>query len=139
MTKRSLDESDLRGSNLEASERTSRSGDVPNQRFWVSGGAHWHALIMEGLVRVDMRFVCPEDVKKMLMKQARSAHWKKWSAKHEYEELKEGTWVEPAPGSAVEENKGGLDRQASSCRQKIGSGREPGAEKTLRHWLVGLK
>ena len=43
-----------------------------------------------------MRFVCPKDVKKMLLKQARSAHWKKWAAKHEYEELKEGTWVEPA-------------------------------------------
>ena len=43
-----------------------------------------------------MRYVCPKDVKKMLLKQARSAHWKKWAAKHDYEEWKEGRWLEPA-------------------------------------------
>ena len=32
----------------------------------------------------------------MLLKQARSTYWKKWAAKHEYEELKEGFWLEPA-------------------------------------------
>ena len=31
----------------------------------------------------------------MLLKRARTAYWKKWAAKHEYEELKEGTWLEP--------------------------------------------
>ena len=25
---------------------------------------HWHTLICEGEVRVDMRYVCPKDVKK---------------------------------------------------------------------------
>ena len=49
----------------------------------------WHALGFEGQVAVDMRYVCPKDVKKMLMKQAGSAFWRKWVAKHEYEELKE--------------------------------------------------
>ena len=44
---------------------------------------------------VDMRVVCPQDVKKMLLKQARRVHWKKWAAKHKCEELKEGTWMEP--------------------------------------------
>ena len=43
-----------------------------------------------------MRYVCPKDVKKMLVQQARSVHWKKWAAKHEYEELNEGIWLEPA-------------------------------------------
>ena len=38
----------------------------------------------------------PKDVKKMLLKQARSAYWKKWAAKHKYEELKGGLWLEPA-------------------------------------------
>ena len=37
-----------------------------------------------------MRVVCPQDVKKMLLKQARTTHWRKWAAKHESEELKEG-------------------------------------------------
>ena len=32
----------------------------------------------------------------MLLKQARSANLKKWTAKHEYEELKEGVWLKPA-------------------------------------------
>ena len=57
---------------------------------------HWHTLIFEGEVRVDMRYVCPEDVKKMFVQQARSVYWKKWAAKREYEELKEGIWLELA-------------------------------------------
>ena len=57
---------------------------------------HWHALIFEGEARIDMRYVCPKDVKKMLVQQAGSLCWKKWAAKHECEELKEGIWLEPA-------------------------------------------
>ena len=45
---------------------------------------------------MDMRFVCPKDVKKMLLKQAKSTYWKKWAAKHEYGELKESPWLESA-------------------------------------------
>ena len=36
-----------------------------------------------------------KDVKKMLLQQARTVYWKKWAAKHEYEELKEGIWLWP--------------------------------------------
>ena len=43
-----------------------------------------------------MRFVCPRDVKQMLVQRARSVNWKKRAAKHEHEELKEGVWLEPA-------------------------------------------
>ena len=57
---------------------------------------HWHTLIFEGDRRIDMRYVCPKDVKKMLLQQARAVYWEKWAAKHEYEELKEGSWLEPA-------------------------------------------
>ena len=56
----------------------------------------WHSFTIDGQVRVDMRHVCPKDVNTMLMKQARLTHWRKWAAKHEYEELKEGIWLEPA-------------------------------------------
>ena len=45
--------------------------------------------------KIEMRFVCPKDVKKMLVQTARSVYWKKWAAKHEHEELKEGAWLEP--------------------------------------------
>ena len=46
-------------------------------------------------IKIDMRFVCPKVVKKMLVQTDRSVYWKKWAAKHEYEELKEGAWLEP--------------------------------------------
>ena len=29
----------------------------------------------------------------MLLQRARTVYWKKWAAKHEYEELKEGVWL----------------------------------------------
>ena len=62
-------------------------------------GIKWpqcHTFLCEGQVQVDVRYVCPKDVKNMLMKQAQSICWRKWAAKHEYEELKQGTWLEPA-------------------------------------------
>ena len=47
----------------------------------------WHTLLVEGQVAADMRAVCPKDVKKMFLKQARTVYWKKWAATHEHEEL----------------------------------------------------
>ena len=32
----------------------------------------------------------------MLFAQARSTYWREWAAKHEYEELNNGIWLEPA-------------------------------------------
>ena len=46
-----------------------------------------------------MRYVCPKDVTKMLLQQARTVYRKKCAANHEYEELKEGIWLEPALAS----------------------------------------
>ena len=40
----------------------------------------WCTLLFEGQVPVDMRVVCPQDVKKMLLKQARMVCWNKWAA-----------------------------------------------------------
>ena len=39
--------------------------------------------------------ICTKDVKKMLCKQARMVCWKKWAAKHEHNDVKEGVWREP--------------------------------------------
>ena len=66
----------------------------------------WHTLIFEVQVRVDMRYVCPKDVKKMLFGQARSTYWRKWAAKHENEELKDGIWLEPALALLRKKTKG---------------------------------
>ena len=46
------------------------------------------------LGRVDMRFVCPHDVKKMFLKQARTIYWRTWEAKHECQKLKEEVWFD---------------------------------------------
>ena len=49
---------------------------------------------LEEQVKVDMRVVCPLDVAKMLLKQARTVYCKRWAAKHECEEL-HGVRLEP--------------------------------------------
>ena len=60
---------------------------------------YWHTLIFGNDISMDMRFVCPKDVKKMLVQTARSVYWKKWAAKHEYEELKEGAFAKESEGA----------------------------------------
>ena len=55
----------------------------------------WHTLMSSDEMKINMRFVCPKDVKKMLEQRAPSVYWKKWAAKHEYEELNEGAWLYP--------------------------------------------
>ena len=52
---------------------------------------YWHTLVLSDEIKVDMRYVCPKDVKKILEQRARSVYWKKWAAKHECEELKRGS------------------------------------------------
>ena len=37
----------------------------------------WHTSLFDGQVTVDMSVVCPQDVKKMLVKQARMVYRKK--------------------------------------------------------------
>ena len=56
----------------------------------------WQTSILDGEARINMRCVCPTDVMKVLLQQARTVYWKKWAAKHEYEELKEGISLELA-------------------------------------------
>ena len=62
---------------------------------WDTKWPYWHTLVFSDETKIDMRFVCLKDVRKMLVQGARSVFWKNWAAKHEYEELKEGAWLEP--------------------------------------------
>ena len=39
--------------------------------------------------------MCVRKTLKNVGAEARSVYWKKWEAKHEYEDLKEGAWLEP--------------------------------------------
>ena len=54
----------------------------------------WHTLVFEGQVAAEMRVVCPQAVKQMLLNQARMVYWKKLAAKDECKELK-GVWLGP--------------------------------------------
>ena len=72
-----------------------RSSDVCETRDLGVKWPYWRSLIFGNDIKIDMRFVCPKDVKKMLVQTARSVYWTKWAVKHEYEELEEGTWREP--------------------------------------------
>ena len=63
-------------------------------------GMKWpyrHTLAFIDETRIDLRFVCPKDVRKMLVQRARSENWKKSAAKHEHDELKDGAQLEPGP------------------------------------------
>ena len=73
----------------------------------------WHIRVLGDEIKVDMRCVCPKDVKKMLVQRARSVYWKKRAAKHEHEELKEGAWLEPGLALLRQKVWVGLDRKAS--------------------------
>ena len=55
-------------------------------------------------------------------------YWKKWAAKHEYEELKEGIWLEPTC-LLGQEDEGGVDGQASQRRKEVRLGRRMGASR----------
>ena len=80
-----------------------------------------------------MRYFCPKDVKKMPLKRARSTKWKKWAAKHEYEELKESMWHEPALALVRRRTKEEWTDKHRNVARKLFSGRRLGADQTLRH------
>ena len=80
---------------------------------------YWHTLIFGNDTKIDMRFVCPKDVKQMLVQTACSVYWKKWAAKHEYEELKEGAWLEPALALLRKKAKGDWTVKHRNVARKI--------------------
>ena len=61
-----LEEADLRSTDTETSEKTWRTRDLGIK--W----PQWHTLLFEDQVAVGTRVVCPQDVKKKLLKQART-------------------------------------------------------------------
>ena len=78
-----------------------------------------HTLVFNDETRIDMRYVCPKDVKNILVQRARPVSWKKWAAKHEQEEPKEGAWVEPAPALLRKTAKGGWTEKHRNVARKI--------------------
>ena len=53
-------------------------------------------MLFEGHVALDMRVVCPQNVKKDASETSQDGlYWKSWAANHKGEELKEGVWLEP--------------------------------------------
>ena len=89
----------------------------------------WHTLIFGCDRSIDMRYVCPKDLKKMLLQQARKVYWKKW-AKHEYGELKEGVWLEPALALLSKKTKEDWTEKRRNVARKY-SWKEAGCSKDL--------
>ena len=54
---------------------------------------------MAALAYIDFSALKQELTKKMLVQRDRSVYLKKWAAKHEHEEQKEGVCLEPAPAT----------------------------------------
>ena len=55
----------------------------------------------------------------MLLQRARTVYWKKWAAKHEYEELKEGVWLEPALALLRKKTKGDWTEKHRKVARKL--------------------
>ena len=70
----------------------------------------------------------PKDVKKMLLQQTRTVFWKKWAAKREYEELKEGIWLELALALLRKKTKEEWTEKHRNVARIFGIGRRLGAE-----------
>ena len=75
---------------------------------------------------------------KKLVQRARSVYWKNWVAKHEYEELKEGTWLEPGLALVRKKEKGDWTEKASTCGQEDFVWKKVGRKKkNVRFLMVG--
>ena len=85
-----VEKADLGSVAMETGERTCRSRHVRDPRPWRQVAAVAHFCCLRDKVAVEMRLVCPRDVKKMLPIQAGMVHWKRCAAKHECEESKDG-------------------------------------------------
>ena len=80
---------------------------------------YWHTVVFSSEIKIDKRYVCPKDIKKMLVQRARSVYWKKWAAKHEYEELKDGAWLEPGLALVRNKEKGYWTEKHRNVARKI--------------------
>ena len=67
--KTSPDEADSRGSDVKTSERA--GAVMCETRDLVTKWPHWDTLMFSDEIKVDMRFVCPKDVRKMLAQRSR--------------------------------------------------------------------
>ena len=64
----------------------------------------------------------------MLLQQAGKVRWKKWAAKHEYEELKEGVGLGPVQAMLRRKNQCVVDREAPNCDEEASDRGRMGAE-----------
>ena len=100
---------------------------------------YWHILMFEGQETVDVRVVCPQDVKKMLRRQTTTVYWRRWPAKHECEELKEGVSLDPIQAMLRWKINDEWTEKHRKCDAKACCGRRLGAEKIRRCRLVKRK
>ena len=89
---------------------------------WAFKWPQWQTLLF--------RWVCPQDEKKILLQQARKTYRKKWAAKHDYEELKEGVWFDPIKHMLRKKiNEDWTDKHRDGLEENCGG--EMGAKKVV--------
>ena len=76
-------------------------------------GTHWFSAMRH---KLTWGLCAQETFKKMLVQRARSVHWKKWAAGHEYEELKDGA---PALGLLRKKVKEDWTEQHRNVTRKV--------------------
>ena len=96
----------------------------------------WHPLLFQGQMVVDKSGLRAGREEKMLLKQAGTVYWKKWTGKHEHEELQEGVWLVPIQAVLRRKTNEVWTAKAPTCDEEAGRGRRLGAEKSVRHWLA---
>ena len=69
-----------------------------------------HTLLFEEQVAVDMIMVCPQDVGKMLLEQARMVHWKKWAAEERVRGVEGGSVAGTNPSYVAKNDQRGAGR-----------------------------
>ena len=72
----------------------------------------------------------------MLVQRARSVYWKKWTAKHECEELKEGAWLEPGLAFLRKKVKEIWTEKHRNVARKIFLEGGSTQKKIIRYWMV---
>ena len=80
--------------------------------------------------------VCSQDVKNILLKQARLAYLEEMDSKARARRVQRRCMVGVNSIHVAKKDQQSVDRQESKCDEEADRGRRMGAEKIVRHWLV---
>ena len=98
---------------------------------------YWHTLVCNDETKIDMRYVCPRDVKKDAVAEGPVSVLEEVGSKARTGRAERGSMDGSSSSFLAKESEGRLDRKALQCGQKDLPGRSMDAKGTFRYWLVG--